>query len=300
MLNILFYTSGTTGSGRIIKGISIGNALKRKNISFKYTILSSCEFAYLADKFNYRHIEIPIEHEDFLTGNFYKQSILYTTLESLNPDILIVDLEWFTLASFIDDFSFIKVFLSTNLNNKTASELYFNIPLPRKVLHFNPAQFDLIIEAEQTYTPAPKITINPLIIRNKNEILTREDASEYLNIDPENKNCLFSINGKPGEYENNVKTYSYLEDEGYNIVYSTNYKGGIFPVVDYFNAFDLIITSGGYNSFWEAQFFKKEALFIPVPRQFEDQKKRIDEYTGMPFEENGADQLVSILTAMQV
>ncbi|MCF6335010.1 MAG: hypothetical protein L3J12_04655, partial [Spirochaetales bacterium] len=102
MITIVYYTSGTTGSGRIIKGISIGNALKRKNISFEYTILSSCKFAYLSDKFNYKHIEIPIEHEDLLTGNFYRQSILYTTLESLNPDILIVDLDWFTIAEFMD------------------------------------------------------------------------------------------------------------------------------------------------------------------------------------------------------
>ena len=79
------------------------------------------------------------------------------------------------------------------------------------------------------------------------------------------------------------------------MIYSTNYKGGIFPVADYFNAFNFIITSGGYNSFWEAKYFEKEALFIPVPRQFEDQKKRIDECLGMTFEENGADQLVDII-----
>ncbi|MCF6335423.1 MAG: hypothetical protein L3J12_06755 [Spirochaetales bacterium] len=83
------------------------------------------------------------------------------------------------------------------------------------------------------------------------------------------------------------------------MVYSTNYRGGIFPVVDYFNAFDLIITSGGYNSFWEAQFFEKEALFIPQPRQFEDQRKRINEYAGMIFKENGADQLVRIITELK-
>ena len=240
MISIVFYTSGTTGSGRIIKGLSIGNALKRKNITYKYTILSSCKFGYLADKFNFKHLEIPIEHEDLLTGNSYKQSILYTTLKSLKPDILIVDLEWFTIARFIEGFSFKKAFLSTNLNNKAASDLFFNIPLSNMILHFDPTKYDLIIEAEQTYTPSPKIKINPLIIRNKNEILTREDASDCLNIDPKNKNCLFSINGKPGEYEDIVKTYSYLEDEGYHMIYSTNYKGGIFPVADYFNAFNFI------------------------------------------------------------
>lgn len=115
-MNIVFYTSGTTGSGRIIKGISVGNALKRKGIDFDYTIVSSCRFGFLADKFGFKHIGIPIEHENLLTGEFYKKSELFSTLQSLNPDILIVDLEWFTIDKFIDEFSFKKIFLCTNLN----------------------------------------------------------------------------------------------------------------------------------------------------------------------------------------
>jgi hypothetical protein len=295
MLNIVFYTSGTTGSGRIIKGISIGNALLRKDIDFEYTIVSSCSFDFLVDNFNFKHIEIPIENEELLTGNLYRQSLLFRTLQDLDPDILIVDLEWFTIDRFIDEFSFKKIFLCTNLNIEEKANLYFNIPLSTGVLHFDPAKYDLMVKAEPTYTAIPMVNINPLIMRNKEEILSREDASALLGLKPENKNCLFAINGKPGEYEDIVKTYSYLEDEGYQIVYTTNYKGGIFPVVDYFNAFDLIISGGGYNSFWEAQYFEKEALFIPVPRLFEDQWKRIDECTGKTFRENGADQLVDII-----
>ena len=53
------------------------------------------------------------------------------------------------------------------------------------------------------------------------------------------------------------KTYSYLEDEGYQMVYSTNYKGGLFPAVDYFNAFEMLICGAGYNSFWEAVYFDR-------------------------------------------
>lgn len=296
MINVIFYTSGTTGSGRLIKGISIGNSLIRSGIKFDYTIISSCQFGYLADQLGFRHIEIPIEHENLLTGDLYRQSLLYTTLQDLDPDILIVDLEWFTIAQFIDEFSFKKIFLCTQLNIKETADLYFNIPLSAsEVLHFDPALYDLIVEAEPTAISIPKVKINPLIIRNKEEILPRIDASKKLGINPENKNCLLAVNGKPGEYDSIVKTYSYLEDEGYHMVCSTNYKGGIFPAVDYFNAFDLIITGGGYNSFWEAQYFEKEALFIPVPRQFEDQKKRIDECSGMIFKENGADQLVDII-----
>jgi UDP-N-acetylglucosamine:LPS N-acetylglucosamine transferase len=82
------------------------------------------------------------------------------------------------------------------------------------------------------------------------------------------------------------------------MVYSTNYQGGLFPVLDYFNAFDLLICSAGYNAFWEARFFDKEAIFIPVPRRFEDQRKRVEENLDYTFKENGADQLVDMITRM--
>ncbi len=294
-MKIVFYTSGTTGSGRIIKGISIGNALKRKGIDSDYTILSSSSFGFLADKFDIEHIEIPVEHEKKLTGKCYDKSELFCTISRLDPDILIVDLQWFTINGFIDDLPCKKIFLCTNLNSEEKANLYFNIPLSDRILRFNPAKYDLIVEAEPTFIPKPKLSINPLIIRNREEIFSKEDAIKYLEINHSNMVCLFAINGKPGEYIDALKTFSYLEDEGYNIIYSTNYEGGIFPVADYFNAFDLIVTSGGYNSFWEVQYFKKEAIFIPAHRQFEDQKKRIDKCSGITFEENGADQLVEIM-----
>ncbi len=71
--------------------------------------------------------------------------------------------------------------------------------------------------------------------------------------------------------------------------------GGLFLAVDYFNAFDLVICGAGYNAFWEAVYFKKEAIFVPAPRRFEDQKKRVHECQEHYFDTNGADQLVDIV-----
>ncbi len=45
---------------------------------------------------------------------------------------------------------------------------------------------------------------------------------------------------------------------------SINYEGGIFPVVNYFNAFDLIICGASYNSFWEAIYLKKKLYLYPT------------------------------------
>jgi UDP-N-acetylglucosamine:LPS N-acetylglucosamine transferase len=137
--------------------------------------------------------------------------------------------------------------------------------------------------------------INPIIIRNRDEILPRKAALDKLGIKSGKKVCLFAFNGKAGEFERIKKMYSYLEDVGYRVEYTTNYKGGLFPAVDYFNAFDLVICGAGYNAFWEAVYFKKEAVFVPVPRRFESQEKRINECQGYSFDINGADQLVDII-----
>ncbi len=64
---------------------------------------------------------------------------------------------------------------------------------------------------------------------------------------------------------------------------------------DYFNVLDFIICGDAYNRFREVIYFDKEAIFKPVPNQFEDQQRRVAECQEYYFEENGADQLVDII-----
>ncbi len=92
--------------------------------------------------------------------------------------------------------------------------------------------------------------------------------------------------------------YSYLEDEGWKMVYSTNYQGGLFPAVDYFNAFEMLICGAGYNAFWEAVYFQKEAIFVPQQRRFENQAWRVAECQDYQFTRNGADELVEMILGL--
>lgn len=136
--------------------------------------------------------------------------------------------------------------------------------------------------------------LNPIVIRNRDEILSREEAHRRLGITDNSegkKVCLFAFNGKPGEFEEKQKTYSYLEEEGYRMVYSTNFQGGLFPAADYFNGADLLISGAGYNAYWEAMYFEKDVIFIPLHRRFESQRRRVETCSGYRFSENGADQL---------
>jgi hypothetical protein len=136
--------------------------------------------------------------------------------------------------------------------------------------------------------------IDPIVLRNREEILSREQAGLDLGIDPDRQTCILAYSGHPGDFKRVKKDYSYLESE-YQMVYTTTYERGIFPVVDYFNAADFVVCGAGYNSFWEIVFFGKEAHLVPTQARFESGERRIEECREYRFGQNGADQLVDII-----
>ena len=289
-MRVVYFTTGISGSGRIVRGISVGNAFKRKNIACDYTIISSSEFSFLIDRFAYNNITIPVESRAELSLKNYEQSVLYNTLIDLQPDILIVDLVWYTLHHFINTLNCRKIFLC-----RQVIDSFFSIVLQDDHLVFKPDDYHLIYAIEPFKSSIQMKSLNPIILRNRDEILEREDAIKKLSLNRNQKTCFIYYNGEPGDFERVKGTYSYLQEEGYQLVHSTNYDNGIFPIVDYFNAADLLICGGGYNSFWESIFFDKEAIFVPTPKNFESQEQRIKECQEFYFDENGADQLVKII-----
>ena len=292
-MNIVYYTSGTTGSGRIIRGIAIGNALKRANIDCEYTIVHSSDFPRLITDSGFKQRLIPIESDEELSEDSFKNSILFNTLNELSTDILIVDLMWFTLAEFIDTLQCKKIFLCVNQHY-----YFFSIKLPTGKLEFNPKQYDLLLKIEPFDSPYVMEEINPLIMLNPDEILSKDDACKSLGLDPGKNNALIAVNGKPGEFEEIRDSYKHLADKGYHITTSSNHHGGLFPAVNYLNAFDLIVTGGGYSSFWETRFLNKKAIYVPSERRFENITDRINLYSDYTFQTNGADQLAGIINDM--
>ena len=293
-MKILYYATGTTGSGHQVIGLSIANALRRRGVEHTLTLLSSSPgFAGLADRMGVSHREVPLENETQLSPEAFASSALYRTIVELNPDVLIVAMHWFMLASFIRELPCRKVYLCRQVD-----ERFFTIPLPENSLAFRPEDYDLALSIEPFQTTLPLRRINPIVLRNRDEILPRAKALGKLGLTEGGNHCLFAFNGKPGEFEDTRKMYSYLGEEGYQMVYSTNYQGGLFPAVDYFNAFEMLICGAGYNAFWEAVYFQKETIFVPQPRRFENQSWRVEECQEYAFERNGADELVELILGM--
>lgn len=123
-MKIVYYTSGVTGSGRVVRGIAIANAFRRKSVPCEFTILHSSRFGFLAEGFA-DQMEIPLEDERAHSSEHYESSAVFRELVRLDPDILIVDLVWFTLQSFINGLHCKKLFLLTQI----ADDRFFSIDL---------------------------------------------------------------------------------------------------------------------------------------------------------------------------
>jgi len=100
-MRIVYYTSGITGAGRLVLGISIGNALARHGIKCNYTMVHTSPVAHLADEFS--NIKIPLETTVELSPERCRSSVLYKTLKKLKPDILLVNHQWFMIYNIIEE-----------------------------------------------------------------------------------------------------------------------------------------------------------------------------------------------------
>lgn len=288
-MKIIYYTSGITGIGRLLFGIAIGNALVRNRIECDYTILHTSHMGHLADDFH--NIKVPIENEIELSEKYYHKSVLYKTLTKLKPDILLVNHQWFMLHNFMHALHCKKIYLS----DMTVDD-HFKVTLTDGEMTFNESQYDRIIAIEPFNSRIPMETINPMIIRNREEIYSKEKALRLLDMTGEKKTALYSILPDESGDDPYWEKYSYIEEE-YEVIRLT-LNNMIFPIVDYYNAFDLIISGGGYNNVWSAVYFKKNALYEPVKKKFHDETLRVDVSRIFTFDINGADQLVNLMMNM--
>jgi hypothetical protein len=291
-MRILFYSGGVAGSGHVVLGLSIANALKRSGRPYEYAILSvETPFADLARRSGVPIMTVPAEGADVLGGDRYPDSALYKAIDAFKPDVLLVDLSWFTLDAFIHDLPCRKLLLVRQVDPG-----FFHFRLPDREFELRPGDYDLILRTEPGFElPFPSASVEPIVLRNRGEILERGAARADLSIGMEADACLFAFNGAEGEGATAWKCYSYLQDEGWTVYRSDNRQGGLFPAVDYFEAFDMLVCGAGYSAFWEARAFEKEAYFVPFPRHFEDQRRRIELNSEYSPRANGADELVSRL-----
>jgi len=296
MVRVTFFSYGLTGAGHIALALSIYYALKRCcYTTITYTIATRITpFARLAEELGAQVVMLPEDDTTLVSPDHFETSLLYKAIAAIAPDILIVDMSWFAIDAFIARLPCKKVFITRQVDPR-----YFSLRLPARTLSFRPGTYDLIVATEPGFdTPFESKRIEPIVMRNRGEILPLSQARTELGIKGDERACLFAFNGKEGEGALAWKSFSYLEEEGWRVVRSDNRSGGLFPAVDWFEAFELLVCGAGYSAFWEARAFEKQAFFVPFRRNFEDQSRRIAICSDYVPKENGADRLVDIISAL--
>lgn len=161
------------------------------------------------------------------------------------------------------------------------------------------------------------IAVDPIVYLDEDELLDRERAASELGLDPERPTALVNL-GQGGATDRAVvRVLAMLAAEdglqvaalessigsGLEVPSGVVRLGATFPMSRYFHAFDLAVAAAGYNAFHELIAFGVPTLFVPMPRNTDDQAARArwaaDEgvalAVGGPADERLGEQLERLL-----
>ncbi|GAB1483296.1 hypothetical protein MASR2M78_21120 [Treponema sp.] len=188
-MRVLFLATGHAGSGHVVLGLAVAAALKRTGLPHTFKILSAqTPFADLARRLRFYN-GTNCRRLCCLSKEQYRDSTLFTEINAFKPDILIIDLLWFSLDGFISQLPCKKVLLVRQVNLR-----FFNFRVPEATLKFRPEDYDLILKTEPGFElPFPSQEIHPIIIRNRDEIKSAIVARADLGLPPNAQTCLFPL-----------------------------------------------------------------------------------------------------------
>jgi hypothetical protein len=284
-MNVVFVSFGK-GSGDLVLGIAIFFAFQRAGIDCDFTALTNCEFQHIAEQY-FQHVRIRPEPEKFLKSD--RQTELYRNLEELQPDLVIVNGIWVPFYPIINDFRCKKMLMIRHVPEK-----WFSVPMPDGLkIDINIDDYDLVLNNEPNFHVPGFININPIVIRNPGEILSRFEARKALHVPEGKKLCVVAHNGYQDEIDTLIVESGELPSD-YHVVVSTNRKrSGVFPLADYARGIDLLLGGAGYNTFYETRFFHIPAELKVFNRESgEDQYWRLRTNGEFQFSDNGADEAV--------
>lgn len=163
---------------------------------------------------------------------------------------------------------------------------------------------------------AEAIGIDPIVFLDEDELLGRERAAKELGLDPERTTVLVNL-GQGGATDKAVARVLRLLaaqpglqvavlqssiGEGLEVSDDVVRLDSTFPMSRYFKAFDLAVAAAGYNAFHELIALTVPALFVPMPRDTDDQAARAawaaEAGVGRAVEGPGDDQLEAELEAL--
>jgi len=227
---------------------------------------------------------LPLEHEAIpycRPGSFAPENLRAETLkliESCRPRVLAVDTFPFgitgELAEILPTLSCRKVLIARRLNARWAA---WGPPTWE--------DFDRVLLAEEWENETDNVRqCSPILLRNAEELLPREQAKAVLGVAADEPVVLGISSDEPGWTAGFFillrKVWRRLRPAARLCLASPDLPAGDsprvdhYPLVELFNGIELVVGPCGCNLFHEAQACGVPAIFLPRPRHYDDQYAR--------------------------
>ena len=326
MIKILFYAVNGLGIGHVTRLLAIARQVRKLRPDIELLFLTSSEADSIIYQEGFAAVKVPsktIRTKTKLskkTFNKLIQLVTWNVISAFSPSLMVVDtfpagnlqellpiMHWRPRMLFI--YREQKRRRAEDNTFQSIISLYDRIIIP----HFQ----------SEVKLPLPAGTIpvytGPILIRTRNETENRETIREQLNL-PKDKLILYITFGGGGEQEldnalNSVLKVANKLSQLHIVIAqgplcSNKYKNqpnitwlqSYYPICETFPAYDLAISSVGYNSANELLHFGIPSIYIPFERVLDDQFKRARRITeadaGLmlnPLTENGLEPLLEQL-----
>jgi predicted glycosyltransferase len=325
-LRALFYAVNGLGLGHVVRLLAIARKLRRRARSAEILFVTSSEADSVIYREGFAALKVPsksIREEAGIAKSTYQrlvQTVVLNAVTSFAPDVLVVDT--FPTGNLQELLPILawdlrKVFVYREQREEMAR---------RPLLQNSLKLYDRVLvphdEGEDLPLPdgVPVVRVGPILIRDRDELWTRDEARRRLDVpaeglavyasfggggDPEVDRCLRLVLSCAKEREDLAvvvapgplfrrDTAALLESLGPRGLSMEH-----FPAVELFRAFDAAVAGVGYNTSHELLYAGVPGLYIPFPRVLDDQGARArwieDQAAGLAL---SAPDLDSMRTAL--
>ncbi|MGC8667256.1 MAG: nucleotide disphospho-sugar-binding domain-containing protein [Chthonomonadales bacterium] len=315
---ILFYAVNGLGLGHVTRLLAIARAIRRRSPHSEIIFLTSSDAEDVVYREGFAAFKVPsktLRSTGMIRPVTYArmvQTVTLNLLASFHPHILVVDtfpagsiqellpvLQWDSRKVFVYRVQRPEVAGSALVQNSL--RLYDLAIIPHR-------------EDEEIY-PLPegldRVFTGPIMIRDRTEAKSREDARHILGLPPQGKVLYLTFGGggdaaMDAALATAVAALQPLRDVHLAVACPPLYYGTLrrsaslspvsyYPMCELFPAFDAAISAAGYNTAMELLHHGVPTAFLPFPRQVDDQEAR-----ARQIAEAGAGLLIPSPTPEQI
>lgn len=314
-MRVAFYAVNGLGLGHVTRLLSIARALRRLQPDVEVLFLTSSEADNVCYREGFAAVKLPsksIREQVGLQKTRYLklvQTVTWNTLAAFEPDVLVVDT--YPTGSFEELIPVLRwrqknVFVFREQRPEAAASALLQATLPLYdciiVPHDDAAQVGPVPE------PAKLRAVGPILIREKSELKTSDEARRALGLGPDERTVYASFGGggdPDGARALRLVAEAVRELPGHRLVVGLGplmrnsvpelpgamLLTGHYPALDFLPAMDAAVTAAGYNAVHELLFAGVPSIFVPFERVLDDQERR-----ARAVEAAGAGRVVAPLT----